>query len=241
MLVVMKEVLPAERWVSEPKLLAMMRNKGVVTAKPEHFAQFYRRYHLLDPMMAGAGGEAKGHQCIFVNRSQDGSNPRARYYYKLPTATTRLLYESPLDQPGLREMPLRRQRQLDSSMIEAYTKEYAQVLPAASPPTLAAVSPLVVPYLAPPTAKARRGRSASPRPSSTPAGSASKFGDRQVCVAASLFTRADQSFHRPSTASASTGLSAMIPFAFWAIISTLRNNTLQKQPKQMRCVSATGI
>ena len=181
MLAVIKEVLPAERWKAEPELLLMMQQKGVVTATQHHFTQFYQRYRLLDSMMNGAGAEAKGFQCIFVNRSRYGGIPAVRHYYKLPSAKARLLYVSPKEQPEMREAPRRRQNLIDSSLIENYNKEYSV------PPPPAAVPVLSVSPRAPPpknAAKVRRTRSASPRPSSTPAGSASKFGDRQVCAAA---------------------------------------------------------
>ena len=81
MLAVIKEVLPPERWKAEPELLLTMQQKSVVTATQHHFTQFYQRYRLLDALMNGAGAEAKGFQCIFVNRSRYRGTPAVRHYY----------------------------------------------------------------------------------------------------------------------------------------------------------------
>ena len=70
MLVVIKEVLPSEKWVAEPKLLQMMHNRGLVTAQRRDFGVFFRKHAgLLDRMMSGTGTEEKGFACIFVNIS----------------------------------------------------------------------------------------------------------------------------------------------------------------------------
>ena len=209
MLAVIKEVLPPERWKAEPELLLTMQQRGVVTATQHHFTQFYQRYRLLDALMNGAGAEAKGFQCIFVNRSRYRGMPAVRHYYKLPSPKARLLYVSPKEQPEMREAPLRRQNLIDSSLIENYMEYSVPPPPAAAPvPSVLSVSPRAPPPKNP--AKVRRTRSVSPRLSATPAGSASKFGDRQVCAAAApLFSHLspNQPLHvTHPTAPASMGL-----------------------------------
>ena len=96
MLVVIKEVLPSEKWVAEPKLLQMMHNRGSVTAQRRDFGVFFRKHAgLLDRMMSGTGTEEKGFACIFVNISANEGSARVRHYYKLPSSTSLLHYKMP--------------------------------------------------------------------------------------------------------------------------------------------------
>ena len=125
MLVVIKEVLPSEKWVAEPKLLQMMHNRGLVTAQRRDFGVFFRKHAgLLDRMMSGTGTEETGFACIFVNISANEGSARVRHYYKLPSSTSPLRYEMPAADQATREATLRRQRNLPEKLVREYTAEY---------------------------------------------------------------------------------------------------------------------
>ena len=65
---VIKQVLPAEWWVPEPRLLDLLHSHGVGEAVRGDFGSFLlANPGLLDRMVAGAGDAAKGHECIFVS------------------------------------------------------------------------------------------------------------------------------------------------------------------------------
>lgn len=76
MLTVIKLVLTAGVWVSEPRLVAMLQSRGISNARSDDFATFFRQNPgLLDRMMAGAGCDEKGFDLILVNRSQCAGIP----------------------------------------------------------------------------------------------------------------------------------------------------------------------
>lgn len=172
MLVVIKEVLPSEKWVAEPKLLQMMHNRGLVTAQRRDFGVFFRKHAgLLDRMMSGTGTEEKGFACIFVNISANEGSARVRHYYKLPSSTSPLRYEMPAADQATREATLRRQRNLPEKLVREYTAEYG---------ALPEVEKVVASASSSSFSKVARRRTQSPRYSETSAGSTSKFGDSQV-------------------------------------------------------------
>ena len=180
LLAVVKEVLPAAWWVAEPKLLSLLHRHGVDMAERGDFSAFFlANPGLLDRLMSGAGDAAKGYECIFVNLSQHEGTARVRHYYKLTNPTDALRYPSPAAQPtATREGKPRRRRTLSARLIGDFNTEYH----APPPPPPGSTSKLFEtdePAAAAPKAQ-RRVRSLSPRPSSTSAGSYSKFGDKQV-------------------------------------------------------------
>ena len=182
LLAVVKEVLPAAWWVAEPTLLSLLHRHGVDKAERRDFSSFFRANPgLLDRMMSGAGDAAKGHECIFINLSQHGAEARVRHYYKLASSTDALRYPSPAAQPAAtREGKSRRRRTLSARLIDDFNTEY-HAPPPPPPPLLLGSSSNFFETDEPVAPKARRRvRSLSPRPSSTSAGSYSKFGDKQV-------------------------------------------------------------
>ena len=180
LLAVIKAVLLGQWWVPEPKLLDLLHSHGVGNAERSDFGKFFvANPGLLDRMMSGTGNAAKGHECILINLSQHGAAARVRYYYKLARETDSLLYPSPNTQPKTRESKPRQRRTLPAQFISAFNAEYHAPT---QPPLLQLPATLRVFEMdKPATSKVqRRVRNQSPRPSLTPTGSCSRFGDKQV-------------------------------------------------------------
>ena len=186
MFAIMKEVLPTDLWVAEPKLLALMHSRGVTEAAREDFTAFYNvNRWLLDRMMSGGAGGEKGYESILVNKFQHFNTPKVRHYYKLSAPNAKLRYASPGEQPDSVERPLRRQRALDKDFIINYNADFRPPPPPPPREEAARLKDIVTDTRRPtlePAKQQRRVRTPSPRPSSTPAGSYSNFGDQQVSV-----------------------------------------------------------